>query len=38
MYVCMYGAQTDLRFQGLTALEIAERQGYAGVVAMLTAK
>ena len=33
-----HGAQTKLRFQGLTALEIAERQGHAGVVAMLTAK
>ena len=28
----------ELRFQGLTALEIAERQGHAGVVAVLTAK
>ena len=33
-----HGAQTKLRFQGLAALEIAERQGHAGVVAVLTAK
>ena len=33
-----HGAQTKLHFQGLAALEIAERQGHAGVVAVLTAK